>query len=214
MSLSRRAVLAGASVGIVGLAGCEAGERAGSPGSTSATGGDPPTETPGLDALAFDVRVSRQQSADAPATVEGELTNTGRRSVRFLTGPTVVPRNVGDHRRSVLLYPHTYVGPNETPRQPDGGCWRYTDDDMLVQDVLEQRELAADGAFSETYSLYTVGGVGPCLPAGEYRFEDEVLSQDESRRLTVWIDLAVDDGGTVSADGGTAAGRTSAQVRQ
>lgn len=154
-----------------------------------------------LDQLVFDVEVIADASDDHPTQILAELRNDGQGTVIFGSGPTIVPIHEAGRVETVLLYPETFVGPNEVPEEPTDGCWRYMDDDLLVQSERRGYKLEEGDAFEETYSLYTVGQETECLPAGEYRFIDEIVDEDEeeSRELLVEVTIAAD--GTVSALG-------------
>lgn len=167
----------------LGLSGCLGGVTTGS-----------------LDQLVFDVEVTKQASEDHPTRLHAELRNDGARTVEFVTGPTIVPRH-GGGIGPVLLYPETRIGNNETPETPTDGCWRYTDGLLVVYDEAIVRTVRAIGAYEETYSLYTVGEETECLPAGEYRFTDEVTTPDESASATLVVDVRITADGTVTASG-------------
>lgn len=192
MRLDRRALLRASAI-------CAGGVNAGCVDSLPSMQSDPstppetatPAETGGP--LTFGARVVDQPSTDSPATIRTALTNAGERPVMVGTGPTLVFR-AGQHafEHGIVLSPETYVGPNETPDAPADGCWRYTDDDFLVQDVREWHTLDPDESFVEHQRVYTVGTGGPCLPTGEYRFGDEdVVWGKDSRTLLLTVVLTV-----------------------
>lgn len=140
-----------------------------------------------------------ESSAETPAKLRTELTNAGDGPVKFYTGPTLVFRADGDaFEHGVLLYPDEFVGPNETPTEPSGDCWRYTDDDYLVQQQAVGRTLEPERSLTETHSVYTVGEETPCLPDGEYAFYDEVWRERESETMALAVTLTV-EGGTLEA---------------
>lgn len=154
-----------------------------------------------LDQLVFDVEVVAGASDDHPTRIHAELRTDGWGTVTFGTGPTVVPIHEAGRVETVLLYPDTYVGPNEVPEEPTDDCWRYRGDDLLVQSDRRFHDLRTGDAFEETYTLYTVGEETECLPAGSYRFTDEIVDEDEEESRELHVDVTVGDGGTVTASG-------------
>lgn len=156
-------------------------------------------ETASLDQLVLDVAVTDQSSEDRPTRIRAELRNDGRGTVEFVTGPTIVPRRESGFG-PVMLYPDTRIGNNRTPEY-SSGCWRYNDDLLFVYDEAIGRELGEGDTYEETYSLYTVGEETECLPAGEYRFTDEITTPDETASVTLVVDVIIDDDGTVTATG-------------
>lgn len=190
----RRQFLAGlAAAGSAGIAGC--------PDGGGSTGTPTPTPTASVADLTYGAEVLEQLSAEAPASVRTMLLNHGDATVGVEARETVVLEFEYGPDRAVLLFPETPVGPNETPSGPAGGCWRYTDDGFLVRDVAELHEVDPEGAFTETYRVYTRGEERSCLPDGQYGFgatvrDGEVEEEDEAE-LELRVDVTI-DGGHVS----------------
>lgn len=205
--LPRRHLLRASAIGLgVSTAGCydettgASAERA--TDETPATG-TPAEETPTpartRGPLSFVARVVEQPSEEAPATIRTKLTNTSENEIAVGTGPKLVFRAPDDaFEHGLVLYPETFVGPNATPDEPTDGCWRYTDDEFLVQDLLEWRSVEGGGSIGERHRVYTVGTDRPCLPDGVYPFGEDVFVDDESRVLDLEVSLTVDGGGRVS----------------
>lgn len=181
----RRQILAGLAAGWSGLAGC----------SLPDDGGGTPTGTPTgtVEDLSYAAEVLAQPSTDAPAKIRAELANRGEATVRVGTHETIALGFEAGPGDAVLLFPETPVGPNDAPSEPAGGCWRYTDDEFLVRDVLEFHEVDPDDAFVETYRLYTRGESRSCLPDGEYRFATTVRD-GEGTELKLLVDVTIDGG--------------------
>lgn len=188
----RRRFLTGlAAAGSAGVAGCPAGERS--------DGTPTPTPAGSVADLSYDAGVLEQPSTEAPASIRTMLVNHGDATVRVEARETIALRYEYGPERAVLLFPETPVGPNETPSTPEGGCWRYTDDGFLVRDLAEFHEVDPDGAFTETYRVYTRGAERSCLPDGAYGFSATVRDGEENE-LEVRVDVTVEDG-HLSAEG-------------
>lgn len=193
----RRALLqsCGAVLGVA-IAGCpaEPDDLSGSPDRSK-------SETPSgsLEDLAFEATVTGQGSDRRPPMVETGLTYHGPDPITVGTGPTLVFRAAGDALDTdLLLYPEADVGPNETPTEPRDGCWRYTDDRFLVQDILEQHRLEPGDAITERHRIYTTCSDCRCRPPGEYSFGDSVVDADRARELSLELRLDVDGAAEVS----------------
>jgi hypothetical protein len=152
-----------------------------------------------MDQLQFSAEVTKQASDDRPTRIHAELRNDGRGTVKFVTGPTIVPR-LESGFEPVLLYPDTRIGNNPEPEYSNN-CWRYEDDVLLEYDEAIGHELSGDEVYEETYSLYTVSEETECLPAGEYRFTDEIDTPDEEISATLVVDVAIPEDGSVTASG-------------
>lgn len=178
--VSRRTILAGAAgVGTGGLAGC----------AVLGLGGE---------SLSYAADVVSQQSGSTPAAIRTALTTNGWKT-KIAARETIVLYYEDGPGYDVLLFPETDVGPNTPPAEPEDGCWRYTESDLLARDIEEWHTVDSDDGFQETYRLYTRGEDGPCLPDGDYRFAATI--RDGTRdELAVTVDISITDG-HVSADG-------------
>ena len=152
------------------------------------------TETGSLNQLQVDATVIQKASTSSPARIQTTLTNMGDEPVEFGTGTTLIFHHEGDLAdATVILYPESYIGPNETPEEATNDCWRYTDNKMLVQGALAIRNLAPGESFAEVQKLYTVGPNAPCRPDGEYQFSTHVSGQNGSRGLVLKLTLSIGD---------------------
>lgn len=199
IAMRRRPVLL--VVGGLLTAGCSGLSGSSPPPTADTTATETADTTPAgtLQQLTFDATVISQSAQASPATIATTLTNTGEIPVEVGTGPTLVFRVDGDAlKHSILLYPETFIGPNETPTESTDSCWRYTDDRFLVQDSLEYHTVAPGEAIEESHRVYTVGEDSPCLPAGKYLFSDEVIGADESSTMVLEIALTIAGDGQVA----------------
>lgn len=154
-------------------------------------------ETETSSSLEFTSKVQKQQSEDSPAQVEVELINQGSETIEAVFGPALLyTDNEGSELRwstEIILDPDTYVGPWDEPVQTKDGCWRYPDDGRTpVQSSLEEREIDPNKSISETYYIYTVGSDGPCLPQGEYVFQDKGRVSNEGD-IIFELELSIGD---------------------
>lgn len=93
----------------------------------------------------------------------------------------------------LVLKPQTNVGPWDEPYQAEDGCWRFPEGGRQpVLSSLEWRSLGRSQSVSEEYTVYTAGGMGSCLPTGEYRFQDEAYAGSEDRAMTLALVIEVD----------------------
>lgn len=148
--------------------------------------------------FAYFAEVVDQQSESTPATIRTKLT-TESGETEISSRETIVLRYEDGPGYNIILIPETDVGPNQPPEGPSGGCWRYTDNDFLARDMEEWHSVDSSEGFQETYSLFTRGEGGHCLPDGDYLFVSTI--RDKSRNeLQVFVDISITDG-HVSAAG-------------
>ncbi|MFB6235951.1 MAG: hypothetical protein ABEH81_10255 [Halopenitus sp.] len=157
---------------------------------------------PSLDQLRFDAEVIEQASEYHPTRIRARLQNDGRGPVKFVTERAIVPRlESGFDFGPIVLFPDTPVAKNEEPEGPTNGCWRYTDSMLQENYEAKVRELHADEAYEETYSLYTVGEETECLPAGAYRFTDKLVKRNEESSRKIVVEVTIANDGAVTASG-------------
>lgn len=147
--------------------------------------------------LEFESKILTQQSGNDPIMIRTEIRNMSENKITLLTGPTLVffPRSgIGE---GILLYPDQYIGPNETPENRKKNCWRYTDNDFLVQDIEKQHSLSPGEEITEDHAVYTIGKEG-CLPEGEYIFEDKVTLSKIDQEITLILHVTVSNGKVAS----------------
>lgn len=196
----RRRIIELATVGLGAfLAGCLGAAR----NDSEDEGGDTTTDTPAdsntgtpigkLDQLSLGAAVETQPSQETPGTIRTGLLNTGNAPVEIGTVPTLVFRKSDVSTQEILLYPRTFIGPNTTPTEPSNGCWRYTDDNFLVQTNTEFHTIDPGEAFTETHQLYTYGEEPECLPSGDYTLHDEVVNREKSQSLWLTINIQINE---------------------
>lgn len=195
-------VLAGCTTGgNPGRGGTDALTETASPAGQDGSGTGAPTgaATAGVDALSYSAAVVEQQSSSTPATIRAELANTSESEARFGARETIVLGYEAGPGNRVLPFPETEVGPNDPPEEASDGCWRYTDEYFHARDVEEWHTIDPEGAFQETYRLFTWGEDRTCLPDGDYRFA-ETIRDEETNELQVTVEISLtDDHVTVDA---------------
>ena len=199
MDFSRRSLLRLASIGAsVSLTGCSAiaptNTRSPNQSPTS-----PPTALPTESGpVAFSAEVLRQSTAEHPAQLRARLDNQSTETVQVGFGPTLLftANRATDELEwtdQIVIDPETYVGPWDEPTRSSEGCWRFPEDgSRLVQSSLNWRELSPSESLTETYDVYTEGTSRPCLPEGNYRFQDNGYLGDKSQVLTFTLSVQID----------------------
>ena len=206
--MNRRSYLQAVSlVGAGSLAGCstttspttETPDPATSQSTESPTTSSTETQTastPQSILVSFSAEVVRQTSKDAPPQLRAQLTNQSSKIVEIGLGPALMfsddsePLEWADE---LVLDPETHVGPWSEPTQSADGCWRFPEDGTrLVQNSIEWHELSPSDSLSDTYSVYTFGNTGSCLPEGVYRFQDDVYLGNEENTLVLTLSIQAD----------------------
>ncbi|AQL41645.1 hypothetical protein BV210_02460 [Halorientalis sp. IM1011] len=148
-----------------------------------------------------------QATEDRPTQLRTRLENQHTEPVSVSFGPALL---FTDNAASddlewpdqLVIDPETNIGPWGNPTQDAEGCWRFPDDQMrAVQSILQQRELAAGDSITETYSLYTFGTSGSCLPKGTYRFQDKGYLRGEDTPLLFTLAIDIDGDQQVTVNG-------------
>lgn len=155
----------------------------------------------------------RQPSTDGPGRLEARLRNVSREPVRVGFGPTLLfTDNANDDLewpRDLVLDPESPGVLTPEPWKAKDGCWRFPEDGTIaIQSSLDFRKIGPDEAISETYDVYTRGDSLPCLPAGQYRFQDEEYIESESRPVVLTLEVRADENHRLSVDAKLSANRS------
>lgn len=130
--------------------------------------------------VSITVEVVEQFSPSSPAELEVKFTNEAQTKREFdfdsvsPFGPIVGRSDTGDRIHVVPNDDETGAGPYPAviPQSPIDGCWKLVD--TYHTDLFGLLWPANSGATTRmTYAVLDDPDTEDCLPAGEYRFEDE-----------------------------------------
>lgn len=194
----RRALLRTSALSVmVGLAGCFSLDPGTQPATTetaTSTSRPPDERQDGYRGLELDAAVLNQQSSNKPATLLTEVRNTSAKTITVETVPTIFFVSDRGLDEGIVLYPDEDIGPNRTPTRSQNGCWRYTDEHLLVRDEIVVVDIPPRGLISERHSVYTAGQTGECLPNGKYALREQIEIRSDNEPIHLVLDLAIDNG--------------------
>jgi hypothetical protein len=89
----------------------------------------------------------------------------------------------------------------DEPTQSQNECWRFPEDETLaIQSSLDFREIDPNETITETYNVYTRGNSLPCLPEGEFEFQDESYFGSETQPMILSLTIQVSSEKELSVD--------------
>lgn len=150
------------------------------------------------DGVAIDVEIARWFDDQGPGKLIFTLSNVSKSEQTYEFGPTppwsTYRGEHGEEDASLVLLPedsdHVHVEGGQAIEHQGSDCWRIGGK-LVQEDIAYERTLGPGEEFSRTYTMLAGRQSDPCLPAGDYRFDQQYYLNGQLWGFTIRVPSAI-----------------------